>query len=374
MQTERIRVGIIGCGTVAQIMHLPHLRGLPEHFEITALSDLSPGLLDFVGEQYSVPDSRRFTDYRALMDTEVDAVLVLSGGSHAPQILAAAEAGKHVFVEKPLCFTLREADVIEKVVARAGVRLMVGYMKRFDPGFRSGQRLVNAVDDARYIQINTLHPSEDQYIDIHGVRSFDDVPREVARQVHRAQEELLDEAVGAVSDALRFVYHDVFLGSMVHDVNALRALVGEPEDVLFTDIWPPDSRFPSVTTVLRHPGELRTSYTWTYLDHVRDYFEEIAVLSPTQRVRIQFPSPFLKNWPTPVVTQSMEDGALVERRIQVSYDEAFREELCAFHSCVTNGTPVLTDVFDARSDISVLQQVFAKSGARGLGGEAAKYR
>ncbi|MFE2673406.1 Gfo/Idh/MocA family protein [Streptomyces hygroscopicus] len=374
MQTERIRVGVIGCGTVAQIMHLPHLRDLSDHFEITALSDLSPGLLDVVGAQYSVPDARRFTDYRALMDTEVDAVLVLSGGSHAPQILAAAEAGKHVFAEKPLCFTLREADLIEKAVARAGVRLMVGYMKRFDPGFRWAQRLVSAVDDARCVQIDTLHPSEDQYIDIHGVRRFDDVPREVGERVRRAQEELLDEAVGAVSDALRFVYHDVFLGSMVHDVNALRALVGEPEDVLFTDIWPPDSRFPSVTTVLRHPGELRTSYTWTYLDHVRDYSEEIAVLSPTQRIRIQFPSPFLKNWPTPVVTQSMEDGALVERRIQVSYDEAFREELRAFHSCVTDGTPVLTDVHDARIDISVLQRIFAMSGARGLGGEAAEYR
>ncbi|GHE70249.1 oxidoreductase [Streptomyces longispororuber] len=374
MQTERIRVGVIGCGTVAQIMHLPYLRDLSDHFEIAALGDLSPGLLDHVGERYAVPASRRFTDHRALLDTDVDAVLVLSGGSHAPQVLAAAEAGKHVFVEKPLCFTLREADLIDKAVARAGVCLMVGYMKRFDPGFRWGQRLVGAVDDARFIQIDTLHPSEDQYIDIHGVRRFDDVPREVARREHRVAEELLDEAVGAVSDALRFVYHDVFLGSMVHDINALRALVGAPEDVLFTDIWPPDSRFPSVNTVLRHSGELRTSYTWTYLDHVRDYFEEIAVFSPTQRVRIQFPSPFLKHWPTPVVAQSMEDGAHVEKRVQVSYDEAFREELRAFHSCVTEGAPVLTDVQDARADIALLQQVFARSGVRGLGGEAARYR
>ncbi|QCX80777.1 Inositol 2-dehydrogenase/D-chiro-inositol 3-dehydrogenase [Streptomyces sp. YIM 121038] len=374
MQKERVRVGVIGCGTVAQIMHLPYLRSLSDQFEITALSDLSPGLLDALGERYGVPPERRFTDHRALLDTDVDAVLVLSGGSHAPQVLAAVEAGKHVLVEKPLCFTLREADEIEAAADRAGVRLMVAYMKRYDPGFLYGKQLVSAIEEPRYAQINTLHPSEDQYISMHGVRRFDDVPRPVAERAHRAQEELLDEAVGPVSDALRFVYHDVFLGSMVHDVNALRALVGEPDGVLFTDIWPRDSRYPSVTTVLSHPNGLRTSYTWTYLDDVRDYFEEIAVLSPAQRVRIQFPSPFLKHWPTPVVAQHMEDGALVERRIQVSYDEAFREELRAFHSCVVDGTPPLTDVRDAREDIAVLQRVFARCAPEGLGGEAGKSR
>lgn len=372
--TERLRVGVIGCGTVGQIMHLPYLRSLPGHFEVAALCDLSPGLLEWAGEQHGVPPSRRFTDHRALADADIDAVLVLTSGSHAPQILTAVEAGKHVLAEKPLCFTLREADEIEAAVQRARVTVMVGYMKRFDPGYRYGQRLVGELDDARCVQINTLHPSEDQYIDIHGVRRFADVPADVADRMRQADEDLLDEAVGSISDALRFVYFDVFLGSMVHDINALRALVGEPEEVLFTEVWPADSTTPSVTTVLRHPGGLRTTYTWTYLDQVRDYLEEIAVLSPTGRVRIQFPSPFLKHWPTPVLVQRMEDDALVERRVQVSYDEAFREELRAFHDCVVNGRPPLTDVSDARADIAVLQRILAAFDPPGLGGEAKRQR
>ncbi len=365
---------MIGCGAIAQIMHLPYLRSLPEHFEIAALSDLSPGLLDLLGEQYGVPVGHRFPDYRDLLASELDAVLVLSSGSHAPQVIAAAEASKHVLVEKPLCFTLREADEIEAAVARSGVTLMVGYMKRFDPGFRHGLDLVRAMPDPRYVQINTLHPSEDQYFDIHGVRRFPDVPAEVAERVHREQEELLDEAVGAISHELRFIYFDVFLGSMVHDVNALRALVGEPHSVLFTEVWPQDSTTPSVSTVLRHSDGLRTCYTWTYLAQVREYFEEIAVLATDQRVRIQFPSPFLKHWPTPVVAQRMESGALVERRVQISFDEAFREELIAFHQCATTGAQPLTDVHDARADIDWLQRILAAADPPGLGGEAAKPR
>jgi predicted dehydrogenase len=368
--TERVQVGVIGCGTVAQIMHLPYLHSLSDRFEIVAVSDLSPTLLDAIGSRYNVAQARRHTDYRALLDSDVDAVLVLNSGSHGPPVLAAIAAGKHVLVEKPLCFTLREADEIAAATARSGATVMVAYMKRFDPGYRYGQRLVQAMRDIRYIQINTLHPSEDQYIDIHGVLRFDDVPTDVARRTSHAQEELLDEAVGALPASLRFVYFDVFLGSMVHDINALRALVGEPEEVLFTELWPHGSTTPSVTTVLRHDGDLRTVYTWTYLAEVRDYFEEIAVLSPTERVRIQFPSPFLKHWPTPVVVQRMEESGLVESRVQVSYDEAFSAELRAFHDCVVTGQAPLTDVADGRADIAVLQRILAAHAHAELGGEA----
>lgn len=371
---EQLRIGVIGCGTVAQIMHLPYLHELTDLFRITALADLSPGLLAHLGDRYGVPPERRFTDFRALVDSEVDAVLVASSGSHAPQVLAAVEAGKHVLVEKPLCFTLREADQIEAAAQRAGVTVMVAYMKRFDPGYRYGQRQVAELTDARYVQINTLHPSEDQYIGIHGVRRFTDVPDAVLAPLRQAEEELLDEAVGGVSAALRFVYNDVFLGSMVHDVNALRALVGEPEQVVCTEIWPADSTTPSVTTILRHPGDLRTTYTWTYLAEVRDYFEEIAVLASNGRVRIQFPSPFLKHAPTPVVTQRMDDGAMVASRVEVSHQEAFQEELRAFHGCATHGTQPLTGVLDGRADIAVLQRIFAAFDPPGLGGEAKSQR
>lgn len=357
---------------IAQVMHLPYLRSLPSEFEITAICDFSPGVLNHVGEQYGIASEYRFTDYRELVASDVDAVFVLVNGSHGPATLAALVAGKHVFVEKPLCFTLREADEIAAAVRQSRATLMVGYMKRFDPGYRYGQQLVRAMDDVRYVQINTLHPSEGQYIDIHGVFRCDDVASDVMARAQTESDVLLREAVGDISPALQFVYFDVFLSSMVHDINALRHLVDGPHEVLFTEIWPADSRTPSVTTMLRHAGGMRTCYTWTYLDEVRDYFEEIAVLSATRRVRIQFPSPFLKNWPTPVVVQHMAGGALVEQRVQVSYLEAFREELRAFHEYVDAGAQPPTGVADAREDIAVLQRILAAFAPPGLGGEAAR--
>ena len=95
-------------------------------------------------------------------------------------------------------------------------------------------------------------------------------------------------------------------------------------------------------------------------------------MSPGTRVRIQFPSPFLKHFPTPVVVQRMEDGVAVESRVQASYNEAFREELRAFYDCIVNDTPPVTDVANARADIAILQQVVAALNPVGLSGEVAR--
>ncbi len=69
-------IGIIGCGAIAQIQHLPHLRELAGGFEIAGLCDLSRKLLDRLGDEYGVPSERRFTDYHTLLASGVDAVIV----------------------------------------------------------------------------------------------------------------------------------------------------------------------------------------------------------------------------------------------------------------------------------------------------------
>lgn len=373
INAKRIRVGVIGCGAIAQIMHLPYLQNLSNLFEIAAICDLSRGLLQAIGDIYHVSENGRLTDYQEMLALDIDAVLVLSGGNHAPQVLAAARAGKHVLVEKPLCYTVREADAIIEAVQKAKVRLMVGYMKRYDPGYRYAQGQVKEMKDIRYVQINTLHPAEDDYLNIHSIIRFDDVPKAVIKPLLESEDRQVLEAVGAISPSLRALYSSLFLGSMVHDSNALRGLLGDPEAVLFTELWPVGQHDTSVTTVLKYRGDIRVVYTWTYLDKLRDYFQEIAVMSPASRLRIQFPSPYLKHFPTPIVVQGMENGAAFEKRVQVSYDEAFKEELIAFHHCIVGDRPPLTDAADARADIALLQQIFAALKPAGLGGEAAGY-
>jgi predicted dehydrogenase len=371
--TKRLRVGVIGCGGIAQMMHLPHLEKLHDQFEIAALSDISPGVLQRIGARYQVPAKNLYANFQDLVGQDLDAVLILTGGNHHAQIISALNAGKHVFVEKPMAYTVQEADEEIELARKMDRKLFVGYMKRFDPGYRYAQKLIHAQQDIRYVQINTLHPAEEGYIGHHRVVRFQDVPSEILDPLIQADDASARQAVGNVSPILRETYTNVLLGSMVHDVNALRGLLGEPERVSFTQLWPADERDVCITTALDYPNNARVIVTWAYLADLRDYFEEIAVMSSANRIRIQFPSPFLRNFPTPVVVQGMEDGAEFTKRVVVSYEEAFHEELGAFHNCVVNDTPSPSDGESARNDILVLEKIFAKLNPEGLGGEAANY-
>ncbi len=373
-EVKKLRVGVIGCGGIAQMMHLPFLAKHDRLFELASLCDLSPRVLAAMGKRYSVPPEQRFQRYEDLLAQDLDAVLVTSGGDHTPQVTAALRAGKHVFVEKPLCYTLADADAMAALADEKRLALMVGYMKRFDPGYRHAQERIAAMGELRYVQINTLHPEEDDFLSIHGLIAAGDVPAAALESACAQEQQKLREAVGDIPAYLQAEYSDVLLGSMVHDINAMRGLLSEPERVLFAEHWPAGEKPGGITATIQYPGALRVVYTWIFLPGLRDYFQEIALMSASTRVRIQFPSPYLRNFPTPVIVQHMQSGAAVEERVIVSYEEAFEQELLAFHDCVVTGAPPLTGAADARADMRVLQQIVAALNPPGLGGEAARSR
>ena len=122
---------MIGCGLIAQVMHLHYLRELSDRFQIAAVCDLSRTVVDRIGEAYGV--SRRFTEWAALLQEPLDAVMVLTSGSHEPIVVAAAQAGRHIFVEKPIALSEAEGQAMVAAGEKAGIRIMVGYMKRYDP-------------------------------------------------------------------------------------------------------------------------------------------------------------------------------------------------------------------------------------------------
>src|SRR5882672_3749586 len=128
----KIRVGLVGLGEIAQVVHLPILQSYADTFEIAAICDISRELLGVLGERYNVPVEHRYLDYTELAGQEsLDAVFVLNSDEyHTDAALAAIQHGKHVLIEKPMCLTRQEAEAIIKARDEAGVQVMVGYMRR----------------------------------------------------------------------------------------------------------------------------------------------------------------------------------------------------------------------------------------------------
>ena len=120
---DRVRLGVIGLGAVAQAVHLPLLATLRDLFEVTAVCDLSDRLAVQVGDRFGLGGAARCRSAEELLDSgRVDAALVLSSGSHGTVAGAALGRGLPVFCEKPLAYTLAEADELARLSGRTGRR------------------------------------------------------------------------------------------------------------------------------------------------------------------------------------------------------------------------------------------------------------
>ena len=354
-RTARVKIGVIGCGAIAQIQHLPHLRELDDQFEIAGLCDLSPRLLKALGDEYRVPPERRFVDYHDLLRSDIDAVIVCPSSSHAAPSIAAAAAGKHVLVEKPMCTTVREAEAMVATAERAGVVLMVAYMKRHEPAYRFAQARVREMTDVRFIQVNHLHPDNDLHTAEFRVLRFDDIPGSVAEASRTEQAALLAEALDTPhpSEAMARTYN-LILGSMIHDIGNLHGLFGPPRRVQSAEIWL-DGR--AVTTTLDYGQDRRAVVSWVDLPELWDFKETLEVYGSRERVLVSFPTGFSRGLPTTVTLHGMDADRTPWRREYAWHDNPFKLELQHFGECISTGQPPLTPGREAIEDIRLVGEI-----------------
>ena len=331
---SRLRVGVVGCGAIAQIQHLPHLREGRDRFEIGGICDIAPNLLRKVGDDFNVPEDARFTDVHDLLVSDIDAVLICSSGSHAPQVLAAAETGKHVLVEKPACVTLAEARSMIDACQAAGVVLMVAYPKRYEPSYAYAASRVRAMQDVRLIQINHLHPSNDLHMAEFSFHRAN-LPDDVVARLRAADTTLIAEALGLdePSDELVRAYQ-LANGSLIHDISVLHGMFGPPEAVLNTEIWREGG---GVTTTLRYPNDIRAVLTWVDLPDLWAFEETFAVYGRSERVIVSFPTGFSRGLPTTTVVQEPDADGSPSRRELSWHENPFKRELEHFHDCIQSG-------------------------------------
>ena len=128
-----IRVAVVGAGGFAQGMHLPNIKKLPSLYHLQAVVTKTGVNARNVGLQFGA--NYATTDYQeVLADPDVDMVLISTRHNlHAQQVVQAVEAGKAVFVEKPMALSQDELEQIEKALVKTPVPFMVGFNRRFSP-------------------------------------------------------------------------------------------------------------------------------------------------------------------------------------------------------------------------------------------------
>ncbi len=131
---KKVKVGIIGCGGIANGKHMPSLSKLSD-VEMVAFCDIVEERAEKAKEKYGTPDAKVYTDYQELLkDPEIEVVHVCTPNrSHAPISIDSLHAGKHVMCEKPMAKTAEDARKMVQAAKETGKKLTIGYQHRHKP-------------------------------------------------------------------------------------------------------------------------------------------------------------------------------------------------------------------------------------------------
>ncbi|QHQ59740.1 Gfo/Idh/MocA family oxidoreductase [Anaerocolumna sedimenticola] len=131
---KKVKVGIIGCGGIANGKHMPSLSKLSD-VEMVAFCDIVEERAQKAKEKYGTPDAKVYTDYQELLkDPEIEVVHVCTPNrSHAPISIDSLHAGKHVMCEKPMAKTAEDARKMVQAAKETGKKLTIGYQHRHKP-------------------------------------------------------------------------------------------------------------------------------------------------------------------------------------------------------------------------------------------------
>lgn len=352
---NRLNVGIIGCGEVTQIIHLPTLAFLSDHFAVTALCDVSAQVVQAVGEHWRV--AQQYTGYRELLaQPDVDAVLVATPDVyHSEVTLAALAAGKHVLVEKPMCLTLREADEIQTAQAQAGVIVQVGTMRRYAPAFIEACSLVAGMQDIRYARSHDVIGQNFLFIRATSrVERGEDIPVAMLEEEKELRAARIREAIGDAPPELRAAY-GLMLGLSSHDLSAMREMLGMPRRVLYAA----QRRRGSFLTAAFDYGDFVCQFE-SGADDIPRFDCLLEVYGKTQLVRVEYDTPYVRNLPIRVrVTEANGAGGVVERAVHPAWGDAFVSEWQAFHENVMLNRPAKTSPADFRLDLQLFRDMIA---------------
>lgn len=128
-----VKVGIIGCGGIANGKHLPSLKKL-QNVKLVAFCDIDRSRAEKAKQEYGAEDASVYTDYKEMIEQEKEIEVIhvcTPNNSHSEITCCALYAGKHVMCEKPMAKTAEQAEAMLKAAKETGKKLTIGYQNRF---------------------------------------------------------------------------------------------------------------------------------------------------------------------------------------------------------------------------------------------------
>ncbi len=319
MPAEVLNIGLIGAGRIGQV-HADHLTTRIPSARLLMVADVSAPAARACAERYAIPAFAQ--DYRAVLDRpDIQAVVICSStDTHAQIIEEAAHAGKHIFCEKPIALNLASIDRALAAVERAGVKLQIGFNRRFDANYRRVRTAVAQGEIGRphLLQIISRDPAPPpiEYVRVSGgifldmmIHDFDMARYLIGSEVEQVfalGNVLIDPAIGEAGDIDTAVVMLKFANGVIGTIdNSRKAVYGYDQRV----------------EVFGSAGAIQTG----------NNYPNTAIISDGQSVRRDLPLHFF-----------------MER-----YTQSFVTELEAFVEAVLQNAPIPITGLDGRAPVAI---------------------
>ena len=316
---EKVNIGVIGVGRIGRL-HVRNLKYQVPGTKVLAVADIFEKSAREVASQLEIPIAEK--DYRVLLENkDIDAVVICSStDTHAQIISEAAQAGKHIFCEKPIALDIDKIDQAIAAVKNAGIKLQVGFNRRFDPSFKKAKDLVakGTIGTPHLVRITSRDPEPPpiSYVKVSG---------------------------------------GIFLDMMIHDFDIARFLLGQE----VVELMAVGSCL--IDPAIGEAGDIDTAIVtlkyeggaWGTIDNSRKavygYDQRIEIFGSEGCVMVGNPTP------TEVTINSAEDTKtdkplyfFTER-----YQEAYLAEMKEFIKCIQEDTKPLVGGFDGKVSVQM---------------------
>ncbi|OWZ30204.1 hypothetical protein C356_05929 [Cryptococcus neoformans c45] len=357
MSTSRVlNVAVIGAGEVAMCIHLPTLTLMSHMYEVMAIVDVSQQAVEHCARKFNIP--RTFTDVGDMLAacSDVDVVVMChSDEFHSTHAVQCLQAGKHVFIEKPMAQTLREADEIEAARLASGKLVFVGYMRRYATAFLRVKKVVQELDPAEinYVRIrNFTSRVKDGIISQNATfpQQFSDIPTEASAERRRAATNQFEELTGLdfmapVSQYIRACKFHI----SPHDLSLMRELFGVPQQVISAIS---SARGNFIAILFQYEGFV-VAYE-SGQDEVLSVDATMDICTQQRRIKLAFDSPYIKGLPiTATILSRHPNGDFSQETIRPTYEDYYTLQFKEMYRCLVDGAAIKTTVLDSREDIAL---------------------
>jgi hypothetical protein len=242
-----INIGLIGCGEVAQVIHIPALSFMSTWFRITYLCDVSAGALAHCAAKVHSTVKTTQDPAELCASSDVDAVLVANSDEyHAVHAILALQHDKQVLVEKPMALNRRDAQAIAEAEAKSKGALMVGYMRRYAAPFEDAIKEIGGLDKILYARVRDIIGPNSFFVGQSGTfpAKFTDFRSEDSEDKTKRGEELIATAMKEDCGGIPVTKETttmwrMFGGLGSHDLSVMREALGMPTSVVGSSLGLP---------------------------------------------------------------------------------------------------------------------------------------